>query len=458
LYGVAGYKNASRSFHQQCPFRTHGVLERKQLRVREWEVRVGERLGWGWINVARAVGQLEVISRSGGVGFEVASEPLAKMRKRLNELAATELRSIRENAAALVAKKRYGAAAALFSEYPNYLRGLPGTEEIDAEGPRIKRQARADWNATRLRVAGLMAAFGRGTGALDESREVLMPFVRRTGMADIESEAKALREQVEARAKDVSRASDDRATKVRMAEAEAVVAEALLLEHGYHFDDAAKLLRRAESLFRQLGKGSRANDLVRRIEAIARPEILFDMLLDKAIETKLAKHTVAVPGGPSGRVVGARKDSGEFFVRAGSGTGKRVKWSRFPPGEIIKLFRAMAPTADDRLKIAGFALDHGLVSEAKKELLYANRIRAENVPLARILKFRVKIGAPTSPDAKDAKTLADLALSAASKGSLDRARELLDLLKTRYAETDAARTRADEIAEAIAAVSAESKP
>jgi len=400
--------------------------------------------------LARAVGKLQALSKTSGVGLEVASGPLETLRKRLNDEAASELRSMREKAGALVSKKRYGDAARLFSQYPSYYRGLPASEGVDDEGPRIEEQARSDWAAARARVSGLMEDVGRRTEALEEARNILIPFARRTGIDKIESEAKALREQVEARARDVAQAADDAATKARMAEADTIAARALLLEHGYHFDKARTLLRRAESIYRLLGKGARADEIERKIKAITRPEIRFEMLLRKIAERKLGQHTVSVPGGPVGRVVGARKESTEFTVRADSGAGGSVKWDRLPPGEIIKLFRAMAPTPDDRLVIAGFALDHGLAAEAKKELMYASRVRSENAPLARLLKFRAQVGTPIRPDEKDAKTLADLALSEVAEGRVDAAREHLELLKTRYAGTAAAKTKVDEIAAAIA--------
>ena len=400
--------------------------------------------------LARAVEKLQALSETGEVGLEVASEPLERLRKTLDDEAASKLRAIREDAAALVSKKRYGEAARLFSQYPSYYQGLAASEGVEEEGPRIEEQARSDWVAAQTRVAGLMEDMARRTEALEEARNILIPFARRTGIAEIEKEAKALREKVEAHARDVAKAADDAAAKARTAEADRIAARALLLEHGYHFDKARTLLRRAESIYRLQGKGARADEIERKIKAITRPEILFDMLLKNITQMKLRQHTVTVPGGPVGRVVGVRKESTEFTVRAESGGGGNVKWDRLPPGEIVNLFRAMGPTPDDRLVIAGFALDHGLASDAKKELMYASRVRSENAPLARLLKFRAQVGTPVRPDEKDAKTLADLALSEVAEGSVDAAREHLELLKTRYAETAAAKTRADEIAAAIA--------
>jgi serine/threonine protein kinase len=460
---VVRIESASSTLAMRARSRIEAIMavadeERERTRCLEGVKSAEADAAAGGGELVRAIERIQTISRSSDAGFEIASEPLARLRKRLDELAASELKAIREEAAALIDKNRYTDAARLFSEFPSYYRSLPVTEGVDAEGPRIMEQARTDWAAARSQVRRLMANLGRDNRAMAESQSILIPFVNRTGIAAIQDEARALRKQVEARAQDVSRNAADSATKARMAEAETIVAQALLLEHGYHFDHARKLLRRAEGMFRNQGKRARADELGRRIAAIQRPEILFDLLLGRAAEMKLGKHTIAVAGGPKGRVVGARKESEEFFVRTESGAGTRVKWDRLPPAEIVKLFRAMKPTPDDRLVIAAFALDHGLVSHAKKELLFANRVRAENVPLARILKFRVKIGAPALPDEVDAKTLADLALSVAEKGDTKKALEFLELLQTRYAETEAARTRVEEIGEAIAAGSAKSNP
>ncbi|MHC5055637.1 MAG: protein kinase domain-containing protein [Planctomycetota bacterium] len=422
------------------------------VRAAESAARAGGR------ELVRAVEKLEVVRDSSVAGFEVAAEPLARLRKRLEAEAEARLRSIRERAAELVTEKRYAEAIRLFSEFPGYYRGLPVARDIDAEGPRIEKQARADWAVAQARVAVLMEALGRDIGALDEARDVLIPFIHRTGMPDIAREAKGLRSQAEARSREISQAADDRAKQARANEAGIVAARALLLEHGYHFDEARKFFRRAEDMYRRQGKGTRADELGLRVQSITRIEILFEMFLRRTAEMALARHAIALPGGARGRVVGARRGTEELVVRTESGATKRVKWDRFHPEEVVTLFRAMKLTPDDRLVLAEFCLEHGLIVQARQELLYASRVRPENAPLAQALKERAQGGAAARPDEDDAKTLAGLAFSQAAEGQVARARELLDLLKTRYAETSPARTRADEIAEAIAAASSKPDP
>ncbi|MHC4247753.1 MAG: protein kinase domain-containing protein [Planctomycetota bacterium] len=412
----------------------------------------------GGRELVRAVEKLEVVRDSSVVGSEVATEPLARLRKRLEAEAAAKLRSIRERAAALVTEKRYAEAIRLFSEVPGFYRGLRIARDIDAEGPRIEKLARADWAVAQARVAVLMEALGRDIGALDEARDVLIPFIHRTGMPDIAREAKDLRNRAEARARAVSQAADDKAKKARANEAGIVAARALLLEHGYHFDEARKFFRRAEVMYRRQGKGTRADELGLRVQSITRIEILFEMFLRRTAEMALARHAIALPGGARGRAVGARRGSEELVVRTESGVTRRVKWDRFHPEEVVTLFRAMKLKPDDRLVVAEFCLEHGLIVQARQELLYASRVRPENAPLAQALKERAQGGAAARPDEDDAKTLADLAFSQAAEGQVARARELLDLLKTRYAETTSARARADEIAEAIAAASSKPGP
>ncbi len=412
----------------------------------------------GGRDLLSAIRKLNILKGRSVPGLEVASEPLAKLEKRLNDGAAAEFRSIREQAAALASKKRYAEAVDAFSKFPSYYRGLPLAKEVSSERARIKKQARDEWASARVRVTDLMERLGRGSAALNEARDILIPFVRRTGMADIAREASELRDSLESRSREVARAAEDKAAKARENEADTVAAQALLFEHGYHFDEARKLSRRAEGMFRRHGKQTRADSLGLRIKSITRMEILFDMLLRRTAELALERHTIALPGDARGRVVGARRGSEELVVRTESGTTQRVKWDRLHPEEVVTLFRAMELTPRDRLVAAEFCLEHGLIVEARQELRYASRIRPEDIPLSQALKERAEGSPPTRPDEKDAGTLADLALAEAEEGRVKIAKSLLDLLKARYAETNAARTRTAEIAEAIAAVSAKPKP
>ncbi|MHC4252464.1 MAG: hypothetical protein ACYS9X_25370, partial [Planctomycetota bacterium] len=69
--------------------------------------------------------------------------------------------------------------------------------------------------------------------------------------------------------------------------------------------------------------------------------------------------------------------------------------------------------------------------------------------LAADVQSRVRSGSPGSPDETDAEALAELALEDAKAGRRKEALRGLQLLKTRYAATGAARSKRAEIEAAI---------
>ena len=286
--------------------------------------------------------------------------------------------------------------------------------------------------------------------AIEEARRILFPLMHRTGMPEIARAARAARDKIEARAKELRGRAEGRAREARVAEAERFVRLEQLFQHGYRFGEARRFARRAQAMLVKQGMAARAEELGGRVEAITRAEILFETFLRRVDEGKLRDQKVAVPGGVVGRLVGVRRDAAALVVATRTGGERRVRWERFPPAEMLKLFRAMRPSPGERLSVAEFCLEHGMVHAARSQLRFASRVMPEHRPLADRLKARARNASGSKPpEEDDAATLVELALEEAAAGHLDEARSALDLLRTRYAATTAAREKLAEVKAAV---------
>ncbi len=406
------------------------------------EVRAAEqRANAGPSALAAAVEKLEKLSRESAIALQVASKPLRKLRERLETRAAKELAKRKSEAGDFLAKREYANAMKLFQEFPSWCGRTTSWGEAEAEAADIEERARRESGEAFSRAEALLNELATRPSALGEAQSLLSPFIRRTGMKEIEDAARALRDRIKARAREVRGAATARVERARLAEAETFARRCRLLQHGYHFKAARTLARRAQSRLREQGTFERAEELDGRVEAIIRSENLFDKLLARIAAAQLKAHSIEVPAGPrgrviKGRVIGARKKTDELVMRTESGPEARIDWGRLPAAEILKLFRAMPLEPADRLTIAEFCLEHGLLAEARRELIYTTRVGPQHRELALALLARARnTSAVRSPDEEDAATLAEFALVEATAGRVGEARKAHLLLTTRYAAT-----------------------
>ncbi|MHC4503966.1 MAG: protein kinase domain-containing protein, partial [Planctomycetota bacterium] len=345
------------------------------------EVRAAEReAASGPEGLARAVKRLRSVSRS-AVGEEVAAEALKKLGEELEASAAGELDKRKRRSASLIAGHRYAEAIRHLSSFPSCFAGTQAAGGAATAAAEATERARETAATALEKVDTLTEELAARPSALEEARKILFPLVHRTGMPEIASAASAARDKIEARAKELRGRAEGRAREARVAEAEKFVRLERLFQHGYRFGEARRFARRAQTMLVKQGMAARAAEFGARVEAITRAEILFETFLRRVDEGKLRDRRVAAPGGVVGRLVGVRRDTAALVVAVPTGGERRVRWERFPPAEMLKLFRAMRPSPAERLSIAEFCLEHGMVHEARSELRYANRVMPEHRPL-----------------------------------------------------------------------------
>ena len=391
--------------------------------------------------LANALAKVEEVARSNAAAQEAALPVASRLRERLAAEAARELSERKRKAAALVSEMRYGEACQLLSEFPLYYGRTGAAEEAAAEAEQVKSRAAADFAAARERASKLVEELPRRASALDEALAVLLPFIHRSGMAEIASQARTARAALELRAQEIRQELEEQARAAKAEEIKLRLARAGFSARRYRYAEAREIVRMVQNSLKDSGDAPRSAALEQKVEEIKRCEILFESLLRHISEGTLSEHVVTLPSGQKARAAGVRRESRELLAKTEGGELVALPWEHLAPDQVLRLFRAMPLTPEEHLVLAEFCLDHGMAQELQRELAYASRVRQANRAFAESVKARAEAaGSLERPDEKDAQMLAATALAEASRGRAKEAREAAALLRARYASTAAAAT------------------
>jgi len=427
------------------------VSVQETARVQKVVERAKARAAAGGAELARAINALEAEVDSSWVGRDIASGPLAEFQGRLRDEAAAELAARKDKAEAFLAEGALADAFGVYDEFPAHYEGTSAFGEARRAAGEVRSRGATQYLATARKVETLLDEGRLRPEAFAEAQKLLGPFAFRSGVPDISSDAQRMLDEVK-RAVDASE-EDKRAedARRRIARVEGLVRRGRVLARRYHYDEANRATREAQNALRALGRHDRLAELDAYVGSIGRQRQLFDALVRWLREGAVVAETIVLPGGARVRVTGVRPADMDFYIRTEGGEDRRLPWDQLPPSEVLKLYGAMPSEPYWQLLAVEFCLEHGLVREARGLMAAVRRVRPEDKARAEALAARAEAADPDRrPDEQDAETLAAWASEAAGQGKPDEARGLIELLRTRYALTQAA--SADRLEEIEAAV------
>ncbi len=377
---------------------------------------------------------------SGRVVEEYGTGELQKLRDSLAAEAAADLAERRRKAETLFEGGALDDAFKILQEFPAYYESTPSWQEAMALAGGVKARGGGAFNQVAERVRALIKEGSDRPEAFVEARKIVTPYAYRSGVPEIQREARKLLDRIkiaDARAEEGKR---ERGARKRVERAEMLVRVAELFTRRYRYNRANEATRNAQNALRALGLNDRLPALDKRVESSVKQGQLFDVLVKRLNKLgALQSKNVELPDGRRAKVTGASARDSAFLIRAEDGRDIRLPWDRLPPAEILKLFEAMGPQANHRALMIEFLIEHGMVGEARRQPGLMRRVRPEHRELVDAMVQRAKsAGSVASPVERDAETLAANALDAAAEGRLEEARGDLELLRTRYASTGAA--------------------
>jgi hypothetical protein len=437
----------------------HGQMdEREKRNAARLAVQAAEvSAAAGGTVLRKAFEDVEAIALSGAIGREVAADALRRLREQLETEAEAELSRRMRSAEHLVAEHRYAEAIKTIEGLPGTYARTAAAEQARSSADDVRARARSDFKDAAEKAQRISKrAAARGTPA-DEAIKLLLPFIHRSGLPDIASEARDLRIRIEQQAREARRTQQNTVTESRLEKLERQLAQSAALAHVYRFAESRAMVRSVQNYMRELGHADRVPQLDQRVRLIGRAEVLF-ATFEQALEGgKLNGTWLRLPEVRANRIAGYRR--AERAIELGTRDGRKAvtPLGRLKAATILALMRKIDLRPYDHVVLAEFSLDHGLLEDARREIASAPRVKHKERAFANAVKARVEeTRSAASPDDEDAASLLSLAIETVGSGQTGRAREWLTILKTRYRRTPSATdARLKKLEEAIARAGAE---
>jgi len=285
----------------------------------------------------------------------------------------------------VLATGRYGRALEIWKDYPKIYDGTAAAQKAAGEPDLVTTRADADYKAALAKANDLVARreYSKALSALDRfAFEVDLEEYRTRAAKD----KGALRAKID-KAKQAL-AKLDRAAKSKLAST--LMRESWAVRRCYDFTGARQLLRRAESMFLELGQKEDAEEIPPIIEQMNRQEILFDSLVEQTRKVEVADNTVRFADGRSGRAISATAQT--IRVAVTGGKNESIPWGALSNTEMLNLMRGCNLPPEQVFSLGLFCIEHGLGSRAVEEFMRAGRMRrafkaeaAPHIELAQML-------------------------------------------------------------------------